>query len=154
MEKKKPIIANILQKWNDLSSARKRTVLTAAMFAVAALLIVIALIIGIASCAGAKQTPDAAEAVAPIPMLLRAPQNPERQAAAVDAQTGENEYEYTYEYKANRSENFTIDESITIRNVGNVKIVAPEKVDADFFDIIYPILYGYMEGDQGGNGNG
>ena len=91
MEKKKPIIANILQKWNDLSSARKRTVLTAAMFAVAALLIVIALIIGIASCAGAKQTPDAAEAVASIPMLLRAPQNPERQAAAVDAQTGENE---------------------------------------------------------------
>lgn len=91
MEKKKPIIANILQKWNDLSSARKRTVLTAAMFAVAALLIIIALIIGIASCAGAKQTPDAAEAVAPIPMLLRAPQNPERQAAAVDAQTGENE---------------------------------------------------------------
>ena len=91
MEKKKPIIANILQKWNDLSSARKRTVLTAVMFAVAALLIVIALIIGIASCAGAKQTPDAAEAVAPIPILLRAPQNPERQAAAVDAQTGENE---------------------------------------------------------------
>ncbi len=88
---KKPIIANILQKWNDLSSARKRTVLTAVMFAVAALLIIIALIIGIASCAGAKQAPDAAETVAPIPMLLRAPQNPERQAEAVDAQTGENE---------------------------------------------------------------
>lgn len=85
MEKIKTTISNLVRRWNDLDSKRKRTVLTAAMFAVAALLIVIAIIIGVSSCACAGKTPDAAETVAPIPMLLRAPQSVDRQAGTAEA---------------------------------------------------------------------
>lgn len=85
MEKIKTTISNLVRRWNDLDSRRKRTVLTAAMFAVAALLIVIAIIIGVSSCARAGKTPDAAETVAPIPVLLRAPQSIDRQVGTAEA---------------------------------------------------------------------
>lgn len=89
MEKKHFTVKDIFRKWKDSSSEQKRTVLTAAMFAAAALLIVIAIIIGITSCSSEKESAEAAENAAPIPMLLRAPQSVDRQANVPDAEAGD-----------------------------------------------------------------
>ncbi len=84
MEKKRLTPSYIVQNWKNLSTSQKRAVLTLIMFCVAALLITITLIIAVSTCRCAKerQAQETAESVAPIPDLLKPPQETERQQTA------------------------------------------------------------------------
>ncbi len=75
MEKSKLTIPYIIHNWKSLKTSEKRAVLTVVLIAAALLLFLIALIVGIASCSGKTEeqaAPDT-EAIAPLPALLRAP---------------------------------------------------------------------------------
>ena len=67
--------------------------------------------------------------------------NESSKVESVDTEQGTKNYT-TYEYNTTSSYKFLIDESITIRNVGNVKAVAPDKVDTDFLDVVYSLMLG------------
>lgn len=74
MEKTKLTVPYIIRNWSSLKMKQKRAILSVVIVGVAAVLFLVALIVGIVSCAG--KTPEAeptAEAVLPIPALLRAP---------------------------------------------------------------------------------
>ena len=53
----------------------------------------------------------------------------------------------TYEYKTTKKYAFEVNESVTIKNIGNVQVVAPSSVDTDLFDVMYPIMKGIMGAD-------
>lgn len=85
MEKTKLTVPYIIRNWNSLKIKQKRAILSVLIVGVAAVLFLVALIVGIASCAG--KTPEAeptAEAVLPIPALLRAPEAAVNPAAEPD----------------------------------------------------------------------
>ncbi len=85
MEKKKLTPSYIVHHWKSLSTSQKRAVLTLAMFCAAALLIAVTLIVAISTCTCSKnRAQQTAEAVEPIPALLRPPQHAERQQAEPD----------------------------------------------------------------------
>lgn len=85
MEKKKLTPSYIVHNWKSLSTSQKRAVLTLVMFCAAALLIAVTLIIAVSTCACSKnRAQQTAEAVEPIPELLRPPQHIDRQQAKPD----------------------------------------------------------------------
>ena len=75
MEKTRLTLPYIIRNWKSLKIKQKRAILSVLIVCVAAVLFLIALIVGVASCAGkaAKASADA-EAILPIPALLRAPE--------------------------------------------------------------------------------
>ena len=72
MEKNRLTIPYIIRNWKSLKVKQKRTVLTVLLIGAALLLFIIALIIGIISCSGKAEPPEASN-VEPLPALLRAP---------------------------------------------------------------------------------
>ncbi len=76
MEKQKLTVPYIIRNWSSLKVKQKRAVITVLLIATALLLFLVALIVGIASCAGNRaEQAEEAQAAAPLPELLRPPQN-------------------------------------------------------------------------------